>query len=214
VTFKGKGISFDTNGDGSVTMSPGIEMWTDADFAGDCDDRKSTSGLTIKAVGGPVSTGSKKQGAVSTSTTQAEIQSLSKGVMQLRFIVQLLEAMGVKVKQPVPVNEDNQAAVSYATNAKNQSKVKHMDVKHCYIRDEAKKGRIEVKYCSTDEMIADMFTKALPAGQFEFLRQKLGMTEGKAIALMCCVAMGKRAGVGALRVVQGTKSVWEIDRAK
>jgi hypothetical protein len=216
ITFRGKGISFSNNADdtASVTMTPGIEMWTDADFAGDRDDRKSTSGITIRAVGGPVSTGCRKQGAVSTSTTQAEIQSLSKGVMQLRFIVQLLEAMGVKVKQPVPVNEDNQAAVSYATNAKNQSKVKHMDVKHCYIRDEAKKGRIEVKYCPTDEMIADMFTKALPASQFEFLRLKLGMTEGKAVALMCCVAMGKRAGVGALRVVQGTKSVWGLDRAK
>ena len=53
--------------------------------------------------------------------------------------------------------------------------MKHIDIKYHFVREKTQDGTIELKYCPTNEMVADIFTKPLLKEQFEYLRGKLGL---------------------------------------
>lgn len=67
------------------------------------------------------------------------------------------------------------AALSVVQNPVNHKATKHIETRYLYTRDIVEKGRVKVDYCNTKEMIADLLTKALPVGQFQILREKMGV---------------------------------------
>ena len=71
--------------------------------------------------------------------------------------------------------EDNQGAIALAKNPITHSRTKHIDIRYHYIRETVQRGAIDLQYCPTQEMCADLLTKALPKMQFEKLRQMLGI---------------------------------------
>ena len=71
--------------------------------------------------------------------------------------------------------EDNQGAIAIAKNPIAHARTKHIDIRYHYIREAVNDGIIEVKYCPTKQMIADVLTKPLPRGQFENLRLAMGL---------------------------------------
>ena len=70
---------------------------------------------------------------------------------------------------------ENQAALALMKNPVYNQRAKHMDVCHHFIKERIARGELTVEYIPTDEMIADIFTKALPRPQFEKHRNKLGV---------------------------------------
>jgi hypothetical protein len=169
---KSHGIRFKSSG------QVDFECYSDADWAGDVSDRKSTSGYVFKMVGGPVSWGSKKQSSVSLSTSEAEYIALSLAIQEgkwvHRLLCEILTAAGADCPKLV-IHEDNQSCIKMTKNPVNHGRAKHIDIKFHHIRDEVKSGAVGVVYCETAKMLADLLTKGLPGPRHQDLTTALGI---------------------------------------
>ena len=79
--------------------------------------------------------------------------------------------------KPITIFEDNQSAICLANNPKDHSRMKHIDIKFHFVRELIKNDQIKVLYCPTNDMLADLMTKALPAEKFNKFRKLIGMVE-------------------------------------
>ena len=150
--------------------------YSDADYAGDLDDRHSTTGNIFLMYGGPISWLSKKQAIVALSTSEAEYVALSLATQEVVWLRRLLDDLQSSLtEQPTVLMEDNQGAIAIAKNPVAHCKTKHIDIRYHYIREAIQNGTICLNYCPTNEMIADLLTKPLSKGQFETLRAAMGM---------------------------------------
>ena len=70
---------------------------------------------------------------------------------------------------------DNQGCIGLAKNPTHHSRTKHIDVQHHFIREKLEEGIIALKYCPTEEMAADVLTKALAKPRHDMLRSALGL---------------------------------------
>ena len=145
----------------------------DADYAGDLDSRKSTSGYVFFLNGAPVSCSSKAQATVAQSTAEAEYVAANDAVREAVWLRLLLEELGLKQQGATLLWQDNQGAIAIAKNPESHSRTKHIDVKHHYIRQCVEEKMIHVDYCPTEKMLADIFTKPLDAQVFDGQRTKL-----------------------------------------
>ncbi|KAJ4805895.1 Pol [Rhynchospora pubera] len=152
--------------------------YTDADFAGDRMDRKSTSGTCQFLGGSLVSWSSRKQTSVALSTAEAEYVAAGSCCTQLLWMMQTLRDFELDF-QKVPILCDNTSAILISKNPVLHSRTKHIEIRHHFIRDHVEKGDVELIYIDTKEQIADIFTKPLPTQQHLELRFKLGMLELK-----------------------------------
>uniref|UniRef100_A0AAV1UKJ8 Integrase catalytic domain-containing protein n=1 Tax=Peronospora matthiolae TaxID=2874970 RepID=A0AAV1UKJ8_9STRA len=154
--------------------------YSDADWAGDLTDRKSTSGYTFMLLGAPVSWGSKKQPSVSLSTTEAEYIALSLAIQEGKWIHRLLCEIVMAANEEGPelmIHEDNQSCIKMTKNPVNHGRAKHIDIKYHHIRDEVKRGEVKLKYCETAVMLADIMTKALHGPRHKEMTTALGIRE-------------------------------------
>jgi len=155
--------------------------YSDADWAGDKEDRRSTSGYIFQIAGGPVSWRSRKQDTVALSTAEAEYVALSSAAQECVWMRRLNTELGNPPQGPTTILEDNQSSIAMARNPQYHGRVKHIDIKHHFVREQVSSGTIELKYCPTNEMLADMLTKGLAQQQFCLLRAKAGMAPLKTL---------------------------------
>lgn len=153
--------------------------YSDADWAGDLDDRKSTSGYVFQVGGAPVSWRSCKQSSVALSTAEAEYIALSSAAQEAIWMRTLLSELKRESTKPALIYEDNQAAICLSKNPQFHGRSKHIEIKYHFIRDQVKNGVINVKYCKTDDMTADIMTKGLYGERFSKLRRIVGVIEMK-----------------------------------
>ena len=159
----------------------------DADWAGDTNDRKSTSGYTFQKNGASDSWRSKKQPRVALSTAEAEYIALSAAVQEALWMKQLLVDLNVNTETPMTIYEDNQAVISVSKNPQFHGRAKHIDIKCHFVRDQVEKGTINVVYCPTSNMGADLFTKGLPKGQFTQAILNISITMRRSVeSRRCC----------------------------
>ena len=152
--------------------------YSDADWAGDHCDRKSTSGYAFLLMSAPISWGSKKQSSVSLSTSEAEYVALSLAIQEGKWIHHLLCEILAASNKSAPglkIFEDNQSCIKMTKNPVNHGRAKHIDIKYHHIRDEVKRGEVELEYCETSIMLADILTKALPGPRHKELTTALGI---------------------------------------
>ena len=153
-----------------------VTGFSDADWGGDPDDRHSTTGNVFMLAGGAVSWLSKKQAVVALSTSEAEYIALSLAVQEALWFRKLFTDLQMAAK-PITIMEDNQGAIALTQNPIAHSRTKHIDIRFHFIREAREESTIDIVYCPTSEMIADLFTKPTPRGRFEKLRDLLGMEE-------------------------------------
>ena len=149
--------------------------YSDADWAGDLDDRHSTSGNLFLLAGGPVSWLSKKQSTVTLSTAEAEYISLCGATQEAVWLRRLLSDFKFCQEEPTVIKEDNQGTIAIARNPVSHSRTKHIDIKYHYVRETILDGYVTLEYCSTEQMIADLLTKPLTRDRFETLRNLMGL---------------------------------------
>ena len=149
--------------------------YSDADFAGDLDDRKSTSGYCFVFGDGAVSWKCSKQTCTSMSTAESEYVALSESCKEAVWLQNLLSDLHNCTNEPILIYEDNQSALCISKSNKGHGKTKHIQVKYHYIRDMINCNKVTVEYCPTEDMLADIFTKGLTAERFSRLRNLLGM---------------------------------------
>lgn len=92
--------------------------YTDADYAGDLDDRKSRTGYTYKLANGPISWCSQRQTCTVDSTTESEFVAHSESVKEAIWLHRLLESIGIIQNIPTVIHCDNQSALSNQTGEK------------------------------------------------------------------------------------------------
>ena len=151
--------------------------YSDADWAGDLSDRKSTSGYVFMLSGGPVSWSSRKQKCVALSTAKAEYVALSAAVQECMWLRQLEAELSYDNDRPTVIFEDNQSTIAMAKNPQFHGRAKHIDIRHHFVREQLAHGTIQLEYCPTTEMTADIFTKGLNGERFKTLREKAGILE-------------------------------------
>jgi hypothetical protein len=171
------GITFDRNA-GNLELSG----YADADFGGDEVDRKSTSAYIFKLCGGPVSWSSKKQGVIATSTTEAEYLAASIAAREIVFLRSLWYQLGYDQKSSTILYEDNNACIKLSENPMYHARTKHFDIRHHWIRERVQNKEIKLIYCPTEDMVADMLTKALTPQRLTHLRLSAGMKGGEWIS--------------------------------
>lgn len=154
-------------------LSVNIQAFCDADWAGDPNDRKSTTGFVILMNGTPISWCSKKQSAVSRSSTEAEYRSMADTTSELQWLPILLSELHVDLAAVPVLHCDNISALALATNPVHHSKLKHIEVDVHFTRAQVKAGTIRVQFISTKEQLADLFTKGLCSPQHTYLCSSL-----------------------------------------
>ena len=149
--------------------------FSDADWARDTNDWKSTSGYMVKMSGGAIAWRSKKQECVAISTAEAEYVALSSTAQESVWLRRLTVELRSPPKGPTVVFEDNQSAMAMCKSPLFHERSKHIDIKHHFIREQVASSNIKLVYCPTKEMATDMFTKGLACEQFCTLQSKVGV---------------------------------------
>ena len=133
--------------------------FSDADYASE-KDRKSISGYTFIKNGGAICWSSKKQTVVALSSMESELIALTEAVKQGLWLRKLCSDLGVSYK--VKIFEDNQSTIaSVKGNTTFSSRAKHIDVRYQFVQDRVEKDEVFIEYLCSEEMTADVFTKAL-----------------------------------------------------
>jgi transposase InsO family protein len=160
----------------------GVCGYSDADWAGDIESRRSTSGYAFMMNGGCISWRSKKQRTVALSSTEAEYMALSEATQEAVWLKVFLCELGeMKSDDPVKIYEDNQGSIALAKNPEFHKRTKHIDIRYHFVREKVEDGQVVLQYVSTTDMLADIMTKAITAVQFEVLRSKLGIQGATAV---------------------------------
>ena len=153
-----------------------LSGYSDADWAGDLDTRRSTSGYVYQINGCTISWSSKRQITVAKSSTEAEYVALSTSTQEAIWLRVLLGDLGFKQRKPTVIFEDNQSSIELSKNPKFHNRTKHIDVSFHFVRERVADNSVEVKYCPTEDMAADMMTKGLTKAKFEKFRDMIGIT--------------------------------------
>src|SRR5215469_16224762 len=148
-------------------------MATDASFADNSLDQKSSQAYIMVLFSRVIGWRANKQNTVTTSTTKAELLSLSQGAKEGQYIKRLLDELGVSLdNQRIQIHCDNKQTIRLVTEeiTRLQTKLRHVDIHNHWLRQEVRNGRITVEHVPTKQMIANGLTKALSKGEFnEFL---------------------------------------------
>ena len=137
--------------------------FSDSDWGGDIDDRKSTSGYVFKVGDSVVSWCSKKQPTVALSTAEAELIALCSAIQELFWLRKLLceiDSRSTDLANTMYV--DNLGTIHMGKNPVISNRSKHIDVKYNFIREAVQDKKVELVHIESKNNVADIFTKALP----------------------------------------------------
>ena len=165
----GKGLFF------RKTENRDTEVYSDADWAGNIIDRRSTSGYCSFVWGNLVTWRSKKQSVVARSSAEAEYRALAQGICEGIWIKRVLSELGQTSSSPILMMCDNQAAISIAKNPVHHDRTKHVEIDRHFITEKVTSETVKLNYVPTKHQTADILTKALPRPNFEDLTCKLGL---------------------------------------
>lgn len=149
--------------------------YVDSDHAGCQDTYRSTSGYVFFMAGAPVSWSSKRQATVALSTTESEYIGLSRAAQQAVWLTSFLQEVDLTQQGPINLLGDNFGSVSLTENSKRHALVKHIEMRHHYIREKVSSGAISIQRIRSGENVADIFTKALNGTTHTKLVSLLGL---------------------------------------
>ena len=143
--------------------------YSDSDYAGCLDSRKSTSGYIFMLAGGAVSWRSVKQTLTATSTMEAEFVSCFEATSHGVWLKSFMSGLRIvdSVSRPLRIFCDNSAAIFMAKNNRSSSQSKHIDIKYLATRERVKDKKVVIENISTELMIADPLTKGMPPKIFK-----------------------------------------------
>ena len=152
-----------------------LKAYSDSDFAGDTESRKSVSGFIIYLCGAPIAWRSKSQRSVSLSSTEAEYMAISEVAAELLYIAGVLKFLGVNLEYPIEVNVDNIGAVYLSKNATTSNRTKHIDTRYHFVREYVEDGILKIVFVRSERNDADIFTKNLNSETFRKHCDSIGL---------------------------------------
>uniref|UniRef100_A0A2N9EIQ9 Integrase catalytic domain-containing protein n=1 Tax=Fagus sylvatica TaxID=28930 RepID=A0A2N9EIQ9_FAGSY len=152
-----------------------IEGYTDADWAGNILDRKSTSGYFTFVGGNLVTWRSKKQKVVALSSAEAEFRGMAKGLCELLWLRSLLTEVGFPPSSAMNLFCDNKAAIDISHNPIQHDRTKHVEVDRHFIKQNLEEKIIQFPFVKSEDQLADILTKAVSSRNFYDSLDKLGV---------------------------------------
>ena len=163
IVYEGASENFDLTG------------YTDSDYAGDVDTRRSTSGFVFFLCDGAVTWCCQRQKIVTLSTAEAQYVAAALAARKAVWLRQVLKDLAREKNDATCLFINNQSAIRILKNPEFHKRTKHIDVKFHFVRDLVGNNTLVAKFVSSDEQCADVFTKAFPRSRYAFLREFLGM---------------------------------------
>ncbi|GAA0172743.1 transmembrane signal receptor [Lithospermum erythrorhizon] len=159
------------------TQDRTIQVFTNADWAGAIDDRRSISGNSTIIWGNLITWRSKKQNVVARSSAEAEFRAMAHRVCEAIWIKGLCEELNIQYDGPIQLYYDNQFGISIAHNPVQHDRTKHVELDRHFIKEKIEGNIIKIKHVNTGEQLADMLTKGLSEKTLSQLLNKLGLID-------------------------------------
>ncbi|GAW08946.1 Gag-Pol polyprotein [Lentinula edodes] len=164
---------------GPLNSLPGASLKThayvDSDHAGCRDTYRSTSGYVFFMAGALVSWSSKRQATVALSTTESEYIGLSRATQQAVWLASFMTEVDLTQQGPINLLGDNFGSVCLTENSKRHALVKHIEMRHHYVREKVTSGEVAVQCIRSGDSVADIFTKPLSGVIHSKLVSQLGL---------------------------------------
>ncbi|KAJ1691007.1 hypothetical protein LUZ63_015162 [Rhynchospora breviuscula] len=157
--------------------------YSDSDWCGDIDDRKSTSSYVFYMGDTAFTWTLKKQPIVTLSTCEAEYVVASWCVAHTIWLRNLLRELKLPQHKATEIRVDNKSAIELAKNPVHHERSKHIDVRFRFICEHIKNGDVQMSHVASRDQAADIFTKALPTELFKNCKTKIGMKDGRDLSL-------------------------------
>ncbi|KAJ7541297.1 hypothetical protein O6H91_10G052900 [Diphasiastrum complanatum] len=151
--------------------------YTNADWPGNIDDRRSTNAHTFSYGTAATSWSSKKQPTVALSSTEAEYCALSNATQEVIWLQRLLTDLGKSQVDATTVYCDNKSCIHLAKNPILHAQTKHIEIHHHSVREKIIDGTIDLVFCKYENQVIDIFTKSLGKCKFENFHSLLGIEE-------------------------------------
>ena len=149
--------------------------YTDSDFAGSIDDRKSTYGYVFSFGLGSVAWASKKHPIVTLSSSEAEYVAVTTATYQTVWMRRTLSELQHEQNEPTQIFCDNKLAIALSRNHVFHKRSKHIDTRYHFIRELINNNEINVEFFTLGNLFADLFTKPMGKYLFELHRKNIGV---------------------------------------
>jgi len=156
--------------------TPTITAYSDADWAGCPDTRRSTSGFCVFFGNSLISWSSKRQTTVSRSSAEAEYRAIANAVAECSWLRHLLGELLCKIPSATVAFCDNISSVYMARNPVHHRRTKHIELDIHFVREKVAIGELRVLHVPSAKQLADVFTKGLPSALFFDFRDSLSVT--------------------------------------
>ena len=156
-------------------MKGELLSFSNSDFAGDCHDRKSTSGYIFFLGGRVVSWSSQKQSIVTLSSCKAEYIAATSATCQAIWMLRLIRELTSNEVSTAKLMVDNQSAITLSKNTGHHNHIKQIDTRYHFIRECVENKRIIISFIRMEDQLANMFTKALGRQKFREMRDRIGI---------------------------------------
>jgi len=166
------GISIQKN------VNPLLTCYLDADWAGNLDNRSSTSAYLIMLGSNLFSWSSRKQCAIARSSIEAEYCALATAASESMWILSLFTEIKFSLPQSPLLLCDNLGATNLSFNHVQHSRMNHIQINLHFVRDLVQKNFLTVRHVHTNDQLADLLTKPLSKQCTDFLKHKIGLTDG------------------------------------